>query len=91
MQWFGSKEEAIDAGEEEKNLVTLHYRNEEEKAALELAAAHGNREYRRMPARRKFAPQNPLHGGDLTEVERNRRNAARRVARKQRKINRKKK
>lgn len=81
--WFNSKEEAAEAGIDEKDMVTLHFRTPEEKRALELAAQHGNREQRRH----RWSNGKTDGPKILTAKERNKRNARRRLAKKARKAN----
>lgn len=88
MKFYKDKDEAKEAGEDEDSLFTLQYRTDEEKRALELALMHGNRAQRR--ARRfSVSERTGKDGGPipLLPSDRQRRNAARRVAKKQRRRN----
>ncbi len=90
MKFYKDKDEAVKAGEDEEGLVSLHWRTPKERRALELAAQFGNRKQRRD---RRFRPHLIVveeTGADVPDLhpdERNRRNAKRRVAKKQRKRN----
>lgn len=84
MKQYSDRKAAIDDGKDEKSLVELEWRTDEERDALMLAAEHGNRE-----RRRHFHPERSGDGGGVAieRTERDRRNAKNRTARKSRKTN----
>lgn len=90
MRLFNSKDEAVEAGEDEKDLVTLHWRTPAERDAIQLAAQYGNRKQRRDRRFRAHLLPKEETGAtvpDITPEERRRRAARRTAAKKQRKRN----
>jgi hypothetical protein len=91
VRFFKDKDEALEAGEREEDLVTIHARNQKEHDAVALALQFGNRKQRRM---RRFRPhlivstqETGATTPDIPAHVRDERNAKRRVAKKQRKRN----
>lgn len=81
---YDTVDEAVEDGETKDTVASLSWRTDEEKDALITSAKRGNRQERRRGAYRtggeREMPPLPL-------AKRNKRNATRRLAKKQRKIN----
>lgn len=92
MREYDNRDEAVKAGEDPDKLVTIGYRTEEERVAVETAMMRGNRKQRRMLRFRPHLLVNPraqvgAEVPDLTPAERQRRAKARVTAKKSRKAN----
>lgn len=89
---YDDRDAAIKAGADPKDLIELSWQNDRQRDALMLAARHGSRKQRRA---RRFRPYLLTTGLQVatpawSRSEKDARNAKNRVARKQRKTNKRK-